>query len=311
MTATDRAGPAVAVSSLGDGAEERRRVKPKRRWELFTCWWNGHALVGTDAAAVTVDDEAIVREHDGLRWYRCLRCDDWIASQVPVAPSRENVPSREEIEVPLRGPFLRDRYVLRLIAIDRAIHVLVLTVLAIALFTFARHDASLRKFYTDLMNDLSGGEPGVTQVRGFLRYFRNIVNYSTLHLAVLGLIVTAYALLEATEMVGLWLGKRWAEYLTLVATAALLPFEIYELTITVTVLKVIAFVINVAVVVYLLYAKRLFGLRGGHAVQARRHVELSGWRAIDRATPRPDGLATPLPAPLSDGPLAASPTRPM
>jgi uncharacterized membrane protein (DUF2068 family) len=310
MTATDRTRLPEAVTFGGDDAAERRLRRPKRRWELFTCWWNGHVLVGTDAAEVTGDDEAVVREHDGLRWYRCLRCDDWIVRPLPMAPARERVPTREEVEVPLRGPFLRDRYVLRLIAIDRAIHVLVLTVLAIALFTFARHDASLRKFYTDLMNDLSGGEPGVTQVRGFLRYFRNVVNYSTLHLAVLGIIVTAYALLEATEMVGLWLGKRWAEYLTLVATAALLPFEIYELTITVTVLKVLAFVINVAVVVYLLYAKRLFGLRGGHAVQARRHVELSGWKAIDRATPRPDGRGTPLPAPLSDVPPTAPSARP-
>ncbi len=103
---------------------------------------------------------------------------------------------------------------------------------------------------------------------------------------VLGLAATAYALLEATEGVGLWFGKRWAEYLTLVATSVLLPFEIWELSISVTTLKLIAFVINVAVVVYLLLAKRLFGLRGGHRVQEERHRELGGWPAIDRADDR-------------------------
>ena len=43
------------------------------------------------------------------------------------------------------------------------------------------------------------------------------------------LVVTAYAVLEAVEMVGLWLTKRWAEYLTFIATVALIPLEVYEI----------------------------------------------------------------------------------
>src|SRR6185312_14133160 len=39
----------------------------------------------------------------------------------------------------------------------------------------------------------------------------------------------AYAALYATEGVGLWLRKRWAEYLTTIATASLVPFELWEL----------------------------------------------------------------------------------
>jgi uncharacterized membrane protein (DUF2068 family) len=264
-------------------------------------------LVGTDVAHIAEEDSAIVREFDGLRWYRCLRCDAWIAMAPPEEPTRDRLPPREEIEVPLRGPFLRDRYVLRLIAVDRAIHVVVLTALAVALFTFARHDASLRRFYTNIMNDLSGGEPGVTQVRGVLGYFRNVVHYSSAHLVVLGLAASAYALLEATEGVGLWFGKRWAEYLAVVATSVLLPFEIWELSISVTTLKLIAFVINVAVVVYLLYAKRLFGLRGGHRLQQERHRELSGWPAIDRATPRPNQRGDAFEPSGSSAESAASP----
>ena len=41
-------------------------------------------------------------------------------------------------------------------------------------------------------------------------------------------------------MVGLWLNKRWAEYLTFIATTALVPFEVYELTNGVSVFKIIA-----------------------------------------------------------------------
>ena len=59
---------------------------------------------------------------------------------------------------PYAGSALRDRYVLRLIACDRAIHVIVLTGLAIALFTFAAHDQALHHDYQNIMNDLAGGD---------------------------------------------------------------------------------------------------------------------------------------------------------
>ena len=41
-------------------------------------------------------------------------------------------------------------------------------------------------------------------------------------------VAAAYALLEGVEAVGLWFAQRWAEYLTFVATTALLPLEIWE-----------------------------------------------------------------------------------
>lgn len=68
-------------------------------------------------------------------------------------------------------------------------------------------------------------------------------------------------------------GRRWAEYLTFVETGLLIPLEIYELTATVTPLKVAALVINLAVVAYLLVAHRLFGLRGGRAAAIAAHRE--------------------------------------
>ncbi len=102
----------------------------------------------------------MVRQADGVRWYRCLRCDAWLSGKIPDAPGRDRVIPRDEIQIPLRGPLLRDRYVLRLIAVDRAIHVIVLSVLAVVLFTFARHDAALHRDYVNIMNDLSGGSPG-------------------------------------------------------------------------------------------------------------------------------------------------------
>jgi hypothetical protein len=92
------------------------------------------------------------------------------------------------------------------------------------------------------------------------------------------------------EAVGLWFTKRWAEYLTFLATTILLPLEIYELSHRVSPLKVIGFIINVAVVVYLLFAKRLFGIRGGGAVDEQLRAYDVSWEAIERATPPNDEI---------------------
>lgn len=72
-------------------------------------------------------------------------------------------------------------------------------------------------------------------------------------------------------------------YLTSVAIATFIPLEVDELSKGLSAFKIAAFVINVLVLAYLLYAKRLFGLRGGHRAEAQRRAELSGWAAFDRA----------------------------
>jgi uncharacterized membrane protein (DUF2068 family) len=62
-----------------------------------------------------------------------------------------------------------------------------------------------------------------------------------------------YAGLFTTEGVGLWLGRRWAEYLTVVATASFLPIEIFELVQRLTPPRVTALILNLLVVAYLIY----------------------------------------------------------
>ena len=121
-----------------------------------------------------------------------------------------------------------------------------------------------------------------------------------------GTAIAAYALLEGVEAIGLWLGRRWAEYLTLVATVVFVPYEIYELTKSVTALKVVALVINLAIVAYLLFSKRLFGVRGGGRAERAEHDADIGWPAIERATPEPFPAGpSPAHAPAMPGGAAA------
>lgn len=75
-------------------------------------------------------------------------------------------------------------------------------------------------------------------------------------MTLVGLASICYGLLFAVEGIGLWLERRWAEYLTIVATGSLIPFELYELVRAVTVMRALALAANVAGVLYLVYRLR-------------------------------------------------------
>jgi uncharacterized membrane protein (DUF2068 family) len=78
------------------------------------------------------------------------------------------------------------------------------------------------------------------------------------HITILAIGAISYALLEGTEGVGLAMRRRWAEYLTVIATGILIPYEAYEVIHRATLFKVGALLLNLAVVGYLAYRKRLF-----------------------------------------------------
>ena len=78
------------------------------------------------------------------------------------------------------------------------------------------------------------------------------------HITLLAISAIVYAALEATEGVGLAMRRRWAEYLTVIATGILIPYEAYEVIMHPTLFKVGALLLNLAVVGYLAYRKRLF-----------------------------------------------------
>jgi uncharacterized membrane protein (DUF2068 family) len=270
------------------GTVRPRRVLPRFHYELLACGIAGHELVGTDARALREEDAVLAFDGaEDLRWHRCLRCDSWLPLSRPADPTREFPPRREEIALPPRGKALRDKVVLRLIAVDRALHFVVLAAIAAAIFVFAAKQQSLRGPVYRALADLQGGLGGPVRPsrHGVVHDLRRLFSIQHGTLIKIGFVVSAYALLEGAEAVGLWLLKRWAEYLTFIATTLLLPLEIYELTHTVSPLKILTLIINLAVVVYLLLAKRLFGLRGGaDAERAEREAD-SGWAAIERATP--------------------------
>lgn len=72
-----------------------------------------------------------------------------------------------------------------------------------------------------------------------------------------------YGAIFLVEAAGLWTRKRWAEYMTVLVTASLLPFEIEAVLHRLTVERGVALLLNVAVVAYLVF----------HLWKQRRSVE--------------------------------------
>ena len=270
------------------GTVEPRRFRPRLHYELIVCGFRGHELVGVDVAELRPEDAIVAFEAEGVRWHRCLRCDSWLPLAPPKARDRQHLPPREEIELPLRGKPLRDKIVLRVIAIDRALHFVVLGLLGVLILAFASNRERLQDTFFRVVTDLQGGVAGgpvQTSHVGIVHELDRLFSLksSTLHL--LAAAVLAFAVLEGVEAVGLWYQRRWAEYLTFVATTVFLPLEVYEIVHRLSPLKILAFVVNVAIVVYLLIAKRLFGIRGGGAAEHAERARDVGWEAIERASP--------------------------
>ncbi|GAA1613191.1 DUF2127 domain-containing protein [Catellatospora bangladeshensis] len=219
-------------------------------------------------------DEPELHEHlrvttvDGPAW-RCLRCGDF----VPGAP-RAAGPA-DEAPVPLRGQLLRDAVVLRALAVERLLRGLLLLTGAYGLWRLGGALPAVREAFdqdlpllqplADRMHWNLADSPLVHLVRSALAARPQTLTWIAAALA-------AYGLLQLAEAAGLWLLRRWGEYLTAVATALFIPLEVYELVERVTWVRIAALLVNIGAVVFIVYRKRLFGLRGGRAAyDAERH----------------------------------------
>jgi uncharacterized membrane protein (DUF2068 family) len=259
-----------------------RPMQTKWGWhpETFVCSRRGHVTPAARVARLRSQDvELGVDLADGRRLARCLRCDVWVEFDPPEAPENETLPPLERLPVPRRGRLLREAIILRLIAIDRGVHAVIFGLLAGLLFALQLNLASLRHEAQQIITDLTS-QTGQGASQGFIvRELHRFLHVEKGTVTLLAITALAYCLVEGVEAVGLWRERRWAEYLTAVATAGFLPFEVDELIKRVTVLRVGALVVNVAILVWLVWRKRLFGVRGGPRGEAGERpdpVELFG-----------------------------------
>jgi uncharacterized membrane protein (DUF2068 family) len=140
--------------------------------------------------------------------------------------------------------------ILRIIALYKLVKVLLL--LALAYGEVRLHDASLA---AKLLTWASARPLGLERrvVTQLLTWFGGI-SASGIH--TLRLVTLCYAAVFAIEGIGLWMRKRWAEWLTTIITASLIPFELWELFYRPNVGKVVVLIANTAIVVILIWHVR-------------------------------------------------------
>jgi hypothetical protein len=99
---------------------------------------------------------------------------------------------------------LRDRYVLRAIAVERLLHFLVLSALAAAVFLFASNRAVLNADFTRALKYVQGrlGGPIIDTNHGIVHDVQRLFAFSITNLYLAGTAIAAYALLEGSRRPG-------------------------------------------------------------------------------------------------------------
>ncbi|MEV7355825.1 DUF2127 domain-containing protein [Kitasatospora sp. NPDC091276] len=238
----------------------------KRDWDRRTCAKRGHTTYAPTEPELAARLHAATALGDA---WRCLRCGDFA-----LGTPHGSGPAQDAPLVP-RGKALRDLFILRFLAVERVLRGLLIIIVAWAVWKFSNSQDAVHRVFDE---NLSVFRPVTDHFHWDLEHspivdtIRKTFDYRKSTLLIVAGALLAYALIEIVEAVGLWLGRRWAEYLTVVATAAFLPLEGYELSEHVSAVKIGTLVLNIAAVLWIMLSKRLFGLRGGVvAFEAERH----------------------------------------
>ena len=134
---------------------------------------------------------------------------------------------------------------IHLISIEKTVKAVILIIVGMKLLTLVGQD--VHAWASDFVTR-HGIDVGNRFVHAALQRLVGVTSGQTITFGVVALLYSAVLLVEAT---GLWLQKRWAEYLTFISTALLLPLELYEMYERFTWVRVAIFVINIFVVWYL------------------------------------------------------------
>ncbi|HTM59649.1 MAG TPA: DUF2127 domain-containing protein [Burkholderiales bacterium] len=81
-------------------------------------------------------------------------------------------------------------------------------------------------------------------------------NLSDAQLWALAALAMVYSIVRFTEACGLWFERRWGEWIAALSGGIYVPFEIYELSVRFSTLKVTALIFNALVVAYMVFLLR-------------------------------------------------------
>ncbi len=274
-------------------------------WSLYRCGRAGHITYAPD--------EPHLREQMGAstgsgELWQCLRCGTYVPGDPDGSGPAASAPTVK------RGDQIRGDFILKLFAVERAIRVLLYGTVAVGLWKFASARLTLiQAFDKDLPIVRSlFQELGFNVNKSLVHELHHLLNISPTKLTAIASAITALAVLSAVESFALWQAKRWGEYFAMIVTSLGLPVEIYELTNSVTITKIILLILNLLLVAYLIWSRRLLGVRGGKEAYDNR---LRSESVIDEAemaasSRRADVAEGQSPSRTHDTPLGDPPSPP-
>ena len=273
-------------------------------WNLVGCARKGHVTYAPDEPELR--DRLMAPASAGTAW-RCLRCGAFVTSGEHGGGPAAAAP------LVRRGKELRSELILRVFAVERFLRFLVIGAAAYGVWRFKYDRAGFQRVYDNALPAIRA----LYQDLGFnvshsslLRLINESFAFDSRWLTLLAIGLALYALIELVESIGLWQGRRWGEYFAMVATSIFLPLEVWDLTRGhITWLKVGALAINLLLVIYLVWTKRLFGVRGGKVAYEARlrsesviEVEQAALAAAAPGQPGPDTPADAEGQPAGDKP---------
>jgi uncharacterized membrane protein (DUF2068 family) len=276
-------------------------------WSTLACGRYGHLSFAPDEPALRA--QMVARQADGEAW-QCLRCGAFVPGLPALAGPAAGAP------VVPRGREVRSKFILRLFAVERFVRAIIFGAAAYGLWQFRSSRISIQQAFNRELPVLRalfrqlGFNIDHSKLVGLVE---RALTLSTGSLTWLALGIVAYAAIEVVEGTGLWLARRWGEYFAMIATSLGLPLEIYDLSRKVTVTTLVLLGVNLALVLYLVITKRLFGIRGGKkAYDSRLRSESVLEAAQSRATAsttvtaQADAGAAQLAGPGADDPRRAA-----
>ena len=136
-------------------------------------------------------------------------------------------------------------WTIHLIAIEKTVKGIVLVAVALKLLTL--FDRDVHAWAADFVT-----RHGIDIANRYVQAgLERLVGVGNTQLVMYSVVAFVYAGLLFTEGIGLWLQKRWAEYLTAIGTALLIPFELYEIYERFTWVRITILAINIFIVWYL------------------------------------------------------------
>ncbi|HRA41261.1 MAG TPA: phosphoribosylanthranilate isomerase [Pyrinomonadaceae bacterium] len=174
-------------------------------------------------------------------------------------------------------------WTIHFISVMKFVKAAVLVAIGVKLLTLVNRD--VHEWATDFVS-----RHGIDAANRFVdATLDKLTGFGNKQIATFSTVAFTYSGLLMTEGIGLWLQKRWAEYLTAFATALLIPIELYELYERFTWVRIAILGLNVFIVWYLV--TRLKDEKKDYAAEATENIDASGTRVkICGITDLSDGL---------------------